>query len=98
MIADEERVVGRDEAVVEDLERRLELRRPRRQHDQRTLLGEGDQPSMAVRDGQVDARVLRARRATERAQADRGGDAGAAGDDEPAAQAVAGSVRHADSL
>ena len=48
VVAHEERVVGRDDAVVEDRERRLELRRTGRQDDQRTLLGEGDELAAAV--------------------------------------------------
>ena len=55
VIAHEERVVGRDEAVVEDLERRLELRRTRGQHDQRPLLGVGHQVAPAVDHRQIES-------------------------------------------
>ncbi len=97
VIADEERVVGRDQAVVEDLERRLELGRPRGQHDQRALLGEGDEIAMPVGHRQIQAGSLRDRRAAESTKAG-GGDAGTSGEDEPATQAVARRVRHAGSL
>ena len=59
VIAHEERVVGRDHAFVEDFERRLELRWPRGQHDQRSLLRKRDEIAMAVDHRQVDATGLR---------------------------------------
>ena len=48
MVADEERVVRRDRAVVEDRERGLELRRPLGQADHRALLRVSHQRPFAI--------------------------------------------------
>ena len=55
VIADEERIVRRQQALIEYGERRFELRRPAGKHDQRPFLREGDQLAGAVLEWQGHA-------------------------------------------
>jgi hypothetical protein len=64
VIAHEEGVVRREDAVVEDLHRRFELRRPRGDDDQRALLGIGDEAPLAIGERLLEGR-LGERRAAE---------------------------------
>jgi hypothetical protein len=78
VIAHEERVVRRDQALVEHLPGRLELGRARRQHDHRPLLREDGEVAVPVDHRQVDGAGLRSRRAAPAAKRRGGQRAGAA--------------------
>ena len=54
MPADEKCIVGSKHPVVENRERRLELRRPRRYLQKRTLLRERDERTLAVDERQIN--------------------------------------------
>src|ERR1019366_7588092 len=75
VIADEEGVVRRQEPVIEDIERCLELRRARGDDDQRPLLREGHDAPFAPGEWLLEHR-LGHRRAAEGAEAGSGTEAG----------------------
>ena len=87
VVPNEEGIVRRDQPVVEDLERRLELRRARGEHDHRSLFREDRHVAFAVDDRQVDGRGLREGGPAERGKT-RGGQRACATGDEPATQAT----------